>query len=171
MNCPPFDTLSAYADRRTPPEEAATTAEHLRACASCAASFAELGAARRALAGYAVPPAPAGLAAGILAAAGRRPLEGRRRPWWRTFLDELSAGLAQPAGAVAMAALALAFYFAWRAPVPVVETAEAPVEVPAEVLTAAHRRYALSMPLAPVESIRPPVLLKLAGGPEVRDVY
>lgn len=164
MNCPPFDTLSAFADARTAPEETATTAEHLRACASCAASFAELGAARRALAGYAVPPAPAGLAAGILHAAGRRPR-------WRTFLDELAAGLAQPAGAVAMAALALAFYFAWRAPIPAVETAEVPLEVPVEVLTAAHRRYALSMPLAPVESIRPPVLLKLAGGPEVRDVY
>jgi anti-sigma factor RsiW len=165
MTCPPFETLSAYADRRAAAEEAAGAAAHLRSCAACAASFADLGAARRALAGYAVPPAPAGLAAGILAAA-RRP-----RPWWRAFLDELAAGLAQPAGAAAVAALALAVYFAWRAPVPAVETAEAPLEVPAEVLAAAHRRYALSMPLAPVESAAPPVLLKLAGGPEVRDVY
>lgn len=164
MTCPPFETLSAYADRRASPEEAAGAAEHLRSCAACAASFAELGAARRALAGYAVPPAPAGLAAAVLAAAGRR-------PWWRNFLDELAAGLAQPAGAVAAAALVLAVYFAWRAPAPAVETAEAPLEVPAEVLAAAHRRYALSMPLAPVESAAPPVLLKLAGGPEVRDVY
>lgn len=167
MTCPPFETLSAYADRQASAEEAAALAAHLPACAACSASLAALGSARRALAAYSVPPAPAGLAARILAAAE----PGAARPWWRAFFDELAAGLAQPAGAVAAAALALAVFFAWRTPGAAPELAEAPIEVPVEVLTAAHRRYALSMPLAPVESAEPAALLHLAGGPEIRDVY
>lgn len=168
MTCPPFETLSAYADGQAAPEEAASLAAHLPACAACSASLAALGSARRALAAYKVPPAPAGLAARILAAGGSA---AAARPWWRAFLDELAAGLAQPAGAVAAAALALAVFFAWRSPGAAPELAEAPLEVPVEVLTAAHRRYALSMPLAPVESAEPAALLQLAGGPEARDVY
>ena len=164
MTCPPFETLSAYADHQSTPEESASLAAHLPACAACSASFAALGSARRALAGYAVPPAPAGLAARILEASGRR-------PWWLAFFDELAAGLLQPAGAVAAAALALAVFFAWRAPSGPNSLAQDQLEVPVEVLTAAHRRYALSMPLAPVESAAPAALLHLAGGPEERDVY
>lgn len=167
MTCPPFDTLSAYADAQASAEEAAALDAHLPACAACAASLAALGSARRALAAYPVPPAPADLAARILSAAESA---AGRRPWWRAFFDELAAGLAQPAGAVAAAALALAVFFAWRSPGAAPELAEAPLEVPVEVLTAAHRRYALSMPLAPVESAEP-ALLQLAGGPEARDVY
>lgn len=171
MTCPPFDTLSAYVDRQAAPEEAAALAAHLPACAACSASLAALGSARRALAAYSVPPAPVDLAARILAAASVQSEAGTYRPWWRRFFDELAAGLAQPAGAFAAAALALAVFFAWRAPGAGPELAEAPLEVPVEVLTAAHRRYALSMPLAPVESAEPAALLHLAGGPEVRDVY
>lgn len=165
MTCPPFEALSAYADGQADAAEAAATKAHLAGCAACSASLASLGSARRALAAYAVPPAPAGLAARILAHAADR------RPWWQVFFDELSAGLAQPAGAAALAAVALAVFFALRGPAVPVATAEAEVEVPAEVLTAAHRRYALSMPLAPVESARPAAERLLAGVPEEHDVY
>lgn len=165
MNCPPFETLSAFADGQADAAETAAMKTHLAACAACSASLSALGSARRALAAYSVPPAPAGLAARILAAAAER------RPWWRVFLDELSAGLAQPAGAAALAAVGLAVFFALRGPAAPVAVAEAEIEVPAEVLSAAHRRYALSMPLAPVESARPAPELRLAGGPEERDVY
>lgn len=164
MSCPDFETLSAFSDGQATPAEAAALAAHLPGCRACSAALAGLGEAKRALSGYAVPPAPAGLAEDILAAAGLR-------PWWRVLLEEFSAGLLQPAGAVAAAAVVLAAVFALsgrRAPAAL---AEAPVEVPAEVLTAAHRRYALSMPLAPVESVPPPVYPRLAGGPEERDVY
>lgn len=165
MTCPPFETLSAFADGQADAAETAAMKAHLPGCAACSASLSALGSARRALAAYAVPPTPAGLAARILAASGER------RPWWQVFLDELSAGLAQPAGAAALAAVGLAVFFALRGPTVPVAVAEAEVEVPIEVLASAHRRYALSMPLAPVESARPAVELRLAGGLEERNVY
>lgn len=158
---PAFETLSAYADGAATPAESAALAAHLPSCPACAARLRQIRALARALASSPVPAAPRGLADAILARAPRPSLFAR-------LLDELSAGLSQPAGALAAAALAGVLVFAWTR-----RGAEAPrpMEVPVEVLAAAHRRYQGAMPLSPREALTPPPEAQLAGGPEVRDVY
>ena len=162
MSCPPFETLSAYADKECLASEREALAAHLPACPACARTLRGIAAERRALAALAVPAAPADLEESLLALA---PRTGR----WGALLAELRAGLFQPSGAIAAAALAAAALMLWtrQEPAPVV----AELEVPVEVLMAAHQRYALSMPLAPPETAPPPAQLQLAGAAGERDVY
>ncbi|MBI3296795.1 MAG: zf-HC2 domain-containing protein [Elusimicrobia bacterium] len=163
MSCPSFETLSAYADREASPAETALLAAHAPACPACSRMLALIAAERRSLSALPVPSMPPDLTASLLALTARR-------PWWETLLSELRAGFAQPTGAVAAAALAVVAVLVWgrREPPP---AAVAELEVPVEVLMAAHRRYALSMPLTPPESAPPPAQLQVAGLAAERDVY
>lgn len=161
MTCPPFETLSAYFDRAAGPDEASAVRGHLAECPACARRLRSLEAARRALAALPAPAFPQGLGEALRALA-------ERRPWWRRLADELSAGLSQPAGVLAAAALAVALLLVWtrRGPRELPE-----LDVPAEVLMAAHRRYALTLPLGAADSAPPEAPVQLAAGPEARDVY
>ncbi len=160
-DCPPFELLSAYFDRAADPAETALMKTHLEACPACGRKLRSLQAAKTALAALPVPAMPPGLDGSLLALVNRR-------PWWRRVVDELAAGLSQPSGVLAAAALAAALLFVWTKSGP----RELPeLEVPAEVLMAAHRRYALTLPLGAAESAPPEAPVQLAAGPEARDVY
>lgn len=162
MTCPPFETLSAFADREASPSETASLASHVPNCQACSRTLRGIAAERLSLAALAVPAAPADLNASLLALAPRP-------TWWGSLLSELSAGFANPSGAVAAAALAALAVMLWARSEPQPLVAE--LEVPVEVLMAAHQRYALTMPLAPLETAPPPSQLQTAGVMGVRDVY
>ena len=161
MNCPSFESLSAFADHESSGEEAAAVRAHLAVCPACSRSLRAVEAARRALSSLPVPDAPAGFADSILA--GVRP-----EPWWRRLLAEVRAGVLQPAGAVAAVGVAAAALLVWthRGAVPSAE-----LEVPAEVLLSAHERFLRTMPLAPAEAEPPAPALTLSGVGGEADVF
>ena len=107
------DRLWAYAGGELPPAQRAQVDEHLRTCASCALSLAQVKAARSLVAAPDVPPLPAARWSDIdrkVFAAAKRELA---RPWWLSVL--YGPGFWVPA---ALAACALLLFAFWPRPEP-----------------------------------------------------
>lgn len=168
--CPPGEALSAYADRQTSPLERSLLEAHLGLCEECRRDLRALDALKRAVAAAPAPAMPHELrsalegmarAAKAASAPPRTPLAGW--PDWRL--------LVRPAALVPLAAAALfllALCFRGRAG----REPEPGLELPVELLTAAHDEYARTMPLASAERGLPPLPVQVAGASkEGGDVY
>jgi anti-sigma factor RsiW len=141
MNCREMtDTLTGLVDGRLSLAEKAQTSRHLAACADCRGQVRWLTAMKAAAAAVPAPAMPAGLKAGLLAearAASRRKTARR----WRERL----AALLRPAPAMGFG---LAAGLAAAAVVLVLRVGGEPTEtVSVDEMLAAHRAYALTMPL------------------------
>lgn len=151
------DALTAYADGRCAAAEAAALEGHLAGCSGCRAELDWQKSAKAALARLPLPPMPAGLKDELRALARDAQAARRRRAWkrrWEAVVDLLRprAGLGLAAGlAAAMLAFALR---------PAPEEA-----IPLEEMLAAHRAYAMSMPLAAPEAAAAGYADALAGEP------
>ena len=153
MSCPDIETLSAFADHESPPMERRAVLAHLSLCRACGRRVRVIAACAAAVRRAPRPEMPRSLHLELLRSArsiarkhdraeAGSPRAGRlasagwpMRPLWRPAF-----GLA----AAASAALVL-----WCAP----RLFPPRVEVPLELLMTAHNRYALTMPLAPSETL------------------
>lgn len=166
MSCPGPERLNAFVDREGGAQELAEVSAHLAACPGCRRSARALAAAKRAVAGLPSPAMPAELRAalGNLAARARRePAPEGWAPAWR-------AALRTPSFGVSFAAAALAACLLWLRGQ---ELGPAQVEVPVDLLMAAHQQYALTLPLSAPEELMSamPERLAAAGGEEGPGVY
>lgn len=138
MNCREMtDLMTGLADGRLAPLERAAATRHLDACAACRGQVRWQRALKAAAAGVPVPAMPAGLKEGLLIQARA----ASRRKTARRWRERLSA-LLRPAPlgfGLAMAAAAVVL---------VVRAGGEPTEtVSLDEMLAAHRAYALTMPL------------------------
>ena len=165
MRCPTNEQWSAYADREAGPGEAGLLEAHLAGCEACRLTLRSLKAVKRALA---AEPAPA-MPADLLESLRRGIRESRPEPEERGW--SVLGGWLRPAAALSFAAAALLLVFWLRRPAP--EPPQAKVQSgSADVLLAAHDRFAMTIPLASTEVIVSEERVQLARGPEEgRDVY
>ncbi|MFA5139303.1 MAG: zf-HC2 domain-containing protein [Elusimicrobiota bacterium] len=167
MRCPDNEQWSAYADREAEPEEARSLEAHLSGCEVCRLTLRSLRAAKRVLGAEPVPAMPADLRRSLRRSIrDMRPAPDERS--WRILLG----GWLRPAAAFSLAAAALLFVLWMKRPVPRPTEAQA---VPADLLLAAHDRFAMTIPLASAEVIVSAERPLLAGAAsreeEGRDVY
>jgi anti-sigma factor RsiW len=157
--CPGSEGLSAYFDCRCGAEEAKGIESHLRGCSCCRLRLRSMGACRSALRAAPVPAMPEGLARALRKMAAGQ--EGHAVPgvlWPRLrFAFALSAA----------AAFLIGFGF-W---VKISGVFLPKIDVPVDLVAAAHNQYALTMPLAPVEEIAAEMPAQLARAGEGTDVY
>lgn len=154
MNCEDEYTLTAYADGRCSAAERERARRHLQACAACRGQLRWLQAMKAALAGLPAPRAPEDLLESLRRQAresARRKSARLRRGGWRGWLAPRRA-----AGAGLAAGLAAALLLAVRGFMPA-ET------VSLDDMLAAHRAYALTMPLASRETLLSGLADALAG--------
>lgn len=154
MRCPGAETLSAYADREAAPEERAQVEGHLPGCAPCRRSLALLARLKSEVRRQPTPPLPEDLRRELEGMVPRPPEPG---PGWRAWLRSAWTPALLTAGALASLALWLNL-----------RTAEEPV--PADFVLAAHRHYALTLPLAETDRIlaEMPVLVASAEATDAR---
>ncbi|HVE14060.1 MAG TPA: hypothetical protein VNI01_11740 [Elusimicrobiota bacterium] len=134
---------------------------HLSGCAACSAEAGSAERTRLRAELLPVPPMPRELRAALVAMA--READAARRPGWRERLA--AAGLA-PA-ALAAAAAAAALFLGARGPAPL----EAKIEVPLDLLIAAHQQYARTLPLSAPDELETRMPDQLAGATGERDVF
>jgi anti-sigma factor RsiW len=158
MSCEREETLSALADGRCSPAEEKELRGHLAACADCRRALRWLQAGKAALAGMPAAKAPPELKASLLAAAAEAARRKKARAWSRRW-DALKAWLTpRPVGFGLAAGLA-------ACAVTLVVRAGRPAEtVSLDEMLAAHRTYALTMPLNNAETTLTGLADALAGG-------
>lgn len=164
MTCLDPQVLSAYMDKEATPIEEASVVDHLQSCRACHTRLESMKAARSALKTFSVPAMPPDLAVRL---AAMQPMPPVRSSAWAVFLGGVTARSSMVTLALA-ACLAVAFWVKQSGML--VER----VDLPADLLTAAHNQYALTMPLAPAEKILSDMPVRLAGGLLMdgeRDVY
>lgn len=159
MDCPEFEAWSAYADGETAPAESRKLKEHLESCKGCSRKLRSLQAQKSSLASAAVPAMPADLSAKLRGLSDTMPREAAEEEVssWTRWLGEIKAGLSRPASAFSLAAVVCLAFFLWAKNSGVFLPR---LEVPVDLLIAAHNQYALTLPLAPAEKIiveMPPV--------------
>jgi len=161
MSCPDAATLSAFVDEETDRRETRTVERHADGCPLCRRKLASMRAAKSALRALPVPPLPADLAAELASLGG-----GVERAGVLQVLREALFSR-RTLAACALAACVVLMLWVRQAGLLV-----ARLDVPADLLMAAHNQYALTMPLAPSEQILSEMPVRLAGGSqEERDVY
>ncbi|MBI4387368.1 MAG: zf-HC2 domain-containing protein [Elusimicrobia bacterium] len=142
MSCEPEDVLSAYADGELDPARRARVDAHVSGCGSCKTTVRLFARFKEGLRSEAAPEMPASL---------RRSLEemvgARDAP--TGWLDRLASSnfVWRRAVVAALCACAVLAAALWRGSV------FGDVEVPMDLVLAAHDRYALTMPLASQETI------------------
>ncbi|MFH1723569.1 MAG: zf-HC2 domain-containing protein [Elusimicrobiota bacterium] len=186
MNCPEFESLSAYIDGEAAPGEAGLVKTHLDGCARCRLTLRTLRTGKASLRALPVPAMPSDLRA-VLGSLAPRPLGRGAQAWkgsaprrgpaatpeaggfWRTVVREVRAGLAHPVSALSFAAVASVALFFWARGSGMLMPR---LDLPADLLMAAHNQYALTVPLAPADKILTDLPRQLAAaGAEERDVY
>ncbi|HBL17958.1 MAG: hypothetical protein A2X36_06575 [Elusimicrobia bacterium GWA2_69_24] len=169
MNCPDFEVISAYSDGEATPEEVRVVAAHVRECESCFLRLRSVESAKLALRRVPAPRLPRDLRRTLLEAG---PGLGDGRAAWRRFLEELRAGLLHPASVFSIGAAVVAAFLFWGRNEGLLTPR---IELPADLLVAAHNQYALTLPLAPTERIlteMPDQIAASVTGPaEGRGVY
>ncbi|MFH2203213.1 MAG: zf-HC2 domain-containing protein [Elusimicrobiota bacterium] len=161
MSCPKFDILSAYIDAETGGVQTRSVEAHVDECAACRRKLASMRAAKTALRELPVPALPADLAAELAALGGGVPRRG--------MLEVLRTALSMRNTVAAFALAAGIAFMLWVRQAGLLVPR---LDVPADLLMAAHNQYALTMPLAPSEKILSEMPVRLAGGmAEERDVY
>lgn len=146
------EALGAYADGRATASERAAVDRHLPGCADCRRQLRWLQALTAATAGLPAEPMPADLKAELLG----RARQASRRKTARKWRERLAA-LLRPAPMVGFAAglAAVAVAFVLRG---------GPTEtVPLDEMLAAHRAYAMTMPLTSQETMLSELTDALAG--------
>ena len=157
MICSDKELLSAYLDGETNRSQSDAVRLHLEGCAGCRTSLAAMKSSKKSLASLAVPSIPPELAAA---------LSGMARSVQTPYAAAPPSARGKILSAALAACLALVFwarhegFFVVR------------LDIPADLLIAAHNQYALTVPLAPAEKIMAEMPVRLAGEWRGdRDVY
>jgi len=154
MSCEDAYTLAAYADGACPPAERGRVRAHVESCAECRGQLRWQDAMKAALAALPAPRAPAQLKEALRREARladrRKAARLRRRRWAAWLAPRRAATIGLAAGLAAVAALALR-------PAASAET------VSLDEMLAAHRAYALTMPLTSQEIVLTGLADALAG--------
>ena len=161
MKCPEPEVLSAYADREASPEERGRVERHLAGCPACRTSLSVLVRLKDSVRLQPDPPMPAALRAALDSMAAEIP-----RAEVVAWRESLFAGWIhlRPAWGLGLAAAGVAL-LAWSGGDRDAEN------VPLDLILAAHRQYALTLPLAETESIlsQLPGLMARADAEDPRD--
>ncbi len=158
MSCEDEEILTAYADGRCAPAERERVSAHLQSCADCRGQLRWLGAMKASLASLPAPRAPRELTDSLRRqarlAAGRKRAR-RRRERWQAWTAWGSTGRAAGLGlAAGLAAAAVAV---------MLRVGEPSETVSLDDMLAAHRAYALTMPLTSQETVMSGLADALAG--------
>ncbi len=163
MTCPDHEGLSAFLDEEdagTPRDE---IQRHVESCSACRRTLRAMRASQVAMSALSVPAMPEDLAERLSAMS--LPTQGR------PILEGIGAGFFNRRSVVALAFAACLVLAVWARR----EGFLVPrLELPADLLMAAHNQYALTMPLAPSEKIMAEMPIRLAGSSrssQERDVY
>lgn len=161
MICPDHEGLSAHLDGEDAGLPRDEIERHVESCPACRRTLQAMRAAQAALRAHPVPAMPRDLAERLSSLSpspeGRAPLEGT------------GAGPFNRRSVMALAFAACLAIAVWSRREGILA---ARLELPADLLMAAHNQYALTMPLAPSERIMTEMPVRLAGSRfQERDVY
>lgn len=164
--CPDRESLCAFADGEAGTQEDILR-RHAEHCVSCRRRLELIRASKAALGALPAPAMPRDLALRLAAMRPAGPVP--REAGHGMSRSHLFAALRSRSSVAAMAVVACLALVLW---VRQEGLLLARLDVPADLLIAAHHQYALTLPLSPQEKILSEMPVRLAGGwTEGRDVY